>query len=473
MIYWNEAMLRENQKLIDKINITASGVIIFLSFGFYHWVISEISPRLVPFSAYLGSVGVFIFVAIAGLFMLDFSISKRSVHLTGIIGGLFICYLFGALGFAFFAYVFKIPHLSRLYLLGGMVFSYLVVSLFFSALSSLNKKLRSRGFNFQNVLLVGNKYTMPQFIETVKNNKALGLNIIGVMSIEEFGGEEFMGYKYLGNVSRIRNVLNSKAVDFVVFTVYRQGPQAVEKAMLACQERGIDTWFKPDFMQKMVLPRVDYLEDIPLFIFSLGPKNEFTLLIKRLIDIIVSLAILVIAALPMLAIAILVKKTSKGPALFAQKRMGVNGHRFFVFKFRTMYTDAKQRKFERAIKNEMKGPAFKMKNDPRITPLGWFLRKYYLDELPQLWNVLIGNMSLVGPRPPLPTEVSLYKGWHRRRLSMRPGITCIWQVSGGNRICDFDKWAKLDLKYIDTWNLLSDLVVLLKTIPTVFKGSGC
>ena len=466
-------MLRENQKLTDKINIAASGVIIFLSFGFYHWVISEISPRLAPFSEYLGSVGVFIFVVIASLFIRGFSVSKRLVHPAGIIMELFICYLFGALGFAFFSYVFKTPHLSRLYLLGGIVFSYLAVSLFFSALSSLNKKLRSRGFNFQNALLVGNKYTMPQFIRTVRNNKALGLNIIGVLSIEEFGGKEFMGHKYLGNVSRIRSVLNSRAVDFVVFTVYRQNPQAVEKAMLVCQERGIDTWFKPDFMQKMVLPRVDYLEDIPLFIFSLGPKSEFALMIKRLTDIIASLAILVVVALPMLAIAVLVKKTSKGPALFVQKRMGVNGRRFFVFKFRTMYTDAKQRKFERAIKNEMKGPAFKMKNDPRITPFGWFLRKYYFDELPQLWNVLIGNMSLVGPRPPLPTEVSLYKGWHRRRLSMRPGITCIWQVSGGNRICDFDEWAKLDLKYIDTWNLLSDLAILLKTIPTVSKGNGC
>ncbi|MCQ9206658.1 MAG: sugar transferase [Omnitrophica bacterium] len=466
-------MLRESRKLIDKVNITASGVIIFLSFGFYHWAINAISPRLAPFSTYHGSIGIFIFVVIASLFMQGFSVSKRFAHPAGIIRALFICYLFGVLGFAFFAYVFKTTHLSRLYLLGGMVFSYLVVSLFFSALSSLNKELRSRGFNFQNVLLVGNKYTMPQFIETVKNNKALGLNIIGVMSIEEFGSEEFMGYKYLGNVSRIRNVLNSKAVDFVVFTVYRQGPKAVEKAMLACQERGIDTWFKPDFMQKMVLPRVDYLEDIPLFIFSLGSKNEFALMIKRLIDIMVSLAILIVMALPMLAIAALVKKTSKGPALFVQKRMGLNGRRFFVFKFRTMHTDAKQRKFERTLKNEMKGPAFKMKNDPRITRLGWFLRKYYLDELPQLWNVLIGNMSLVGPRPPLPTEVSLYKGWHRRRLSMRPGITCIWQVSGGNRICDFDDWAKLDLKYIDTWNLLSDFVILLKTIPTVYKGNGC
>ena len=226
-------------------------------------------------------------------------------------------------------------------------------------------------------------------------------------------------------------------------------------------------------MHKMTLSRVDYLEDIPLFIFSLGPKNEFALMIKRLIDIVMSFLLLIILALPMLIIAILVKKTTEGPALFKQKRMGVNGRRFIVYKFRTMRSDAKQRKVEHTLKNIMKGPAFKMKDDPRITPIGWFLRKYSLDELPQLWNVFIGHMSLVGARPPLPTEVSLYQGWQRRRLSMRPGLTCIWQISGRNKITDFNEWAKLDLQYIDTWSLMLDFIILLKTIPTVLKGTGC
>jgi len=466
-------MLRESHKLIDKINITASGVIIFLSFLFCHWAINALSPRLALFNVYISSLGVFVFIVLVSMFARGVGVTRRFVRPIGILQELFICYILGALGFGFFTYVFKTPHLSRLYLLGGMLFSYSAVAIFFLAISLLNKELRTRGFNFQNVLLVGNKYSLPSFIETVKNNKALGLNILGIMSFEEFKGKEFLGHKYLGNINRIKTVLNSETVDFVVFTVYRQDPSAVEKAMLVCQERGIDTWFKPDFMQKMVLPRVDYLEDIPLFIFALGPKSELALMIKRLIDLVISFTVLLVMSLPMLLIALLVKKTSKGPALFRQKRVGLNGRRFFIYKFRTMTKDAAQRKHEYKLKNIMKGPVFKMRDDPRITPLGRFLRRFYLDELPQLWSILVGNMSLVGARPPLPTEVSLYKGWQRRRLSMRPGITCIWQVSGGNRISDFDEWAKLDLKYIDTWSLLLDFVILLKTIPTVLKGTGC
>jgi exopolysaccharide biosynthesis polyprenyl glycosylphosphotransferase len=310
-------------------------------------------------------------------------------------------------------------------------------------------------------------------METVKSNKALGLNIVGTMSLEESEKKKYMGYRHFGGIGNIRKVLNSEAIDFAVFTVYRQNPQAIEEAMLICQERGINTWLRPDFMQKMTPARVDYLENIPLFIFALGPKNEFALMIKRIVDIGISLFLLSLFALPMLVIGIIVRKTTKGPALFRQKRVGLNGRKFIVFKFRTMHSDAKQRKFEHKLKNIMRGPAFKMKDDPRITPFGRFLRKYSLDELPQVWNVLIGNMSLVGPRPPLPTEVSLYKGWQRRRLSMRPGMTCIWQVAGRNKIRDFNEWAKLDLKYIDEWNLLLDFIILLKTIPTVLGGTGC
>ena len=466
-------MLRESQKLIDKINITVSGVIMLAIFGICHWAINIISPRLAPFNTYLGPIGVFIFVVLVLMFARGISVSKRFIHPFGVARELFICVMFGLLGFGFFTYIFKASHLSRLYLLSGIILGYLATLSFFLLVSALYKGLRSHGFNFQNALLVGNKYTLPQFIDTIEKNKALGLKIVGVMSLEQYDEQEFMGQRHVGSVNAIERVLNSEAVDFVIFTVYRQDPAVIEKAILVCQERGIDVWLKPDFMQKVALPHVDYLEDIPLFIFALGPKNEFALMVKRLIDVAISSIALLVGVMPMLLIAFLIRTTTKGPAFFLQRRVGLHGRRFMVYKFRTMYTDIKQRKFERSLKNEMKGPAFKMRNDPRITLLGRFLRRYSLDELPQFWNVLIGNMSLVGARPPLPTEVSLYKGWHRRRLSMRPGLTCIWQVSGRNQICDFDEWAKLDLKYIDTWSLLLDFTVLFKTIPTVLKGSGC
>jgi exopolysaccharide biosynthesis polyprenyl glycosylphosphotransferase len=285
--------------------------------------------------------------------------------------------------------------------------------------------------------------------------------------------KEVFGHKYLGSVGHIRKALNAEPIDYAIFSVYRQDPAAVERAILACQERGIEIWLKPDFIQKITLSHVDYLESIPLFIFSFAPKSQFALLIKRIIDVVGSLAALTILAIPMLIITMAIKSTSKGAAIFKQKRIGLNGRRFIMYKFRTMQSESQQRKTELKLKNEMKGPAFKMKKDPRVTRIGCSLRKYSMDELPQLWNVLLGDMSFVGPRPPLPSEVNLYEGWQRRRLSMRPGLTCIWQVEGRNRISDFEEWVKLDLKYIDTWSLWLDLKILLKTIPAVLKGTGC
>jgi len=241
--------------------------------------------------------------------------------------------------------------------------------------------------------------------------------------------------------------------------------------MLLCRERGINVWIKPDFLHGTLLSSVDYLADIPLFVFSLGPREGIGLALKRFLDVFFSAFLLLLLMLPMAVIALFVKATP-GPVFFVQKRVGLNGRRFLMAKFRTMYKDSEQRRAEYNLKNEMKGPVFKMKDDPRITPVGRFLRKYSLDELPQFWSVLLGDMSMVGPRPPIPTEVELYQGWQRRRLSMRPGITCIWQVTGRNKITDFSEWAKLDLKYIDEWSLLLDIKILIKTIPAVIQGTG-
>jgi lipopolysaccharide/colanic/teichoic acid biosynthesis glycosyltransferase len=169
--------------------------------------------------------------------------------------------------------------------------------------------------------------------------------------------------------------------------------------------------------------------------------------------------------------AILIRATSKGPVFYIQKRMGLNGRKFVLYKFRSMYKGSHLKLSELSHKNEMKGPIFKIKNDPRITPIGRILRKFSIDELPQLFNVFAGQMSLVGPRPPLPSEVKKYELWQRRRLSMRPGLTCLWQISGRNRI-GFDDWMKLDLEYIDNWSLWLDFKILCKTVPVVLFGVG-
>jgi exopolysaccharide biosynthesis polyprenyl glycosylphosphotransferase len=194
--------------------------------------------------------------------------------------------------------------------------------------------------------------------------------------------------------------------------------------------------------------------------------------VKRLIDVLVAGALVLVLSPLMLTIAAAIKLRSPGPVFFRQKRLGRNKRRFNLYKFRTMVPDAEAKMAELVHLNEMNGPTFKIRNDPRVTPLGRFLRRTSLDELPQLFNVLAGHMSLVGPRPlPERDYESFSTAWHRRRFSVKPGMTCLWQVMGRNNI-PFERWMELDLQYIDQWSLLLDLQILLKTIPAVMKGSG-
>jgi exopolysaccharide biosynthesis polyprenyl glycosylphosphotransferase len=195
------------------------------------------------------------------------------------------------------------------------------------------------------------------------------------------------------------------------------------------------------------------------------------LVVKRAIDLALALFLTLLTLPIQLLAALAIKLTSRGPVFFRQVRCGLNGRHFTLLKFRTMEVDAEGRLPEIAHLNEMSGPVFKAARDPRLTRVGWVLRRLSIDELPQLWNVLGGDMSLVGPRPPLPEEVARYEPWQRRRLSMAPGLTCLWQVSGRSEL-DFDRWMELDLKYIDTWTPYLDLKILLKTVPAVLSGRG-
>ena len=209
---------------------------------------------------------------------------------------------------------------------------------------------------------------------------------------------------------------------------------------------------------------------MPFLTLRNTPDNYLALMVKTFLDFMLSLLIVVFLSPVFFVIAMLIKMDG-GPVFFLQKRMGLNGRRFACIKFRTMVVNAERMQASLMSQNEQEGPVFKIKKDPRITKIGRFLRKTSLDELPQFFNVLQGNMSIVGPRPPIPSEVKLYKRWQTRRLSMKPGITCIWQVSGRNNI-PFEQWMKLDMQYIDSWSLKLDFIILLKTIKVVFTGDG-
>ena len=274
------------------------------------------------------------------------------------------------------------------------------------------------------------------------------------------------------SLAQLPELLREHVIDEVIFAVGREGLEKLEETFLLCEEEGVKTrvllTFFPHLISKVYLER---LRDMPLLTFSTTPENEFLLLLKRVTDLVMASLLLVVLSPLCLLLVALIKLTSSGPIFYRQTRCGLGGRKFKVHKFRSMRTGADFLRDELAALNEMDGPVFKIRDDPRCTAVGRFMRKFSLDELPQLINILKGDMSFVGPRPPLPEEVEKYEGWQRRRLRMPPGLTCLWALEGRNNL-NFKRWMELDLEYIDNWSVALDWKILLKTIPVVLLGRG-
>jgi exopolysaccharide biosynthesis polyprenyl glycosylphosphotransferase len=276
----------------------------------------------------------------------------------------------------------------------------------------------------------------------------------------------------LGTVGTLETVLKERVVSEVYVATsddHRRG--AVQTVIRSCERFGVPFALPAcGYRLARATPACKGVADGYVHYLSVQPK-PLQWEIKRLLDILASATALLLLA-PLLAVtAIAVKLTSKGPVLFKQERVGLHGRTFHMLKFRSMVADAELRKSALAAENERSGPVFKMARDPRVTPLGRFIRKYSIDELPQLLNVLRGDMSVVGPRPAVPSEVAQYEAWQRRRLSVRPGLTCVWQVSGRDQV-SFGAWMLLDMRYIDHWSLWEDIRLILQTVPVVVTGRG-
>jgi exopolysaccharide biosynthesis polyprenyl glycosylphosphotransferase len=277
-------------------------------------------------------------------------------------------------------------------------------------------------------------------------------------------------------VQQIVSLLHDHSVFGVILSAKHTNFEQIEYVIRACELEGVEIWLIADFFSTQISrTTLDELIGRPLLIFRTAPEASWQGLIKLIMDffgaLLLLILLIVIPVIPLIALAI--KLTSPGPVFFRQQRSGLNGTPFTIYKFRTMATNAEQFQHELAAMNEMSGPVFKVTNDPRVTSVGKFLRKYSLDELPQLFNVLRGEMSLVGPRPLPVDEVKRFENLaHRRRLSVKPGLTCLWQISGRNSISDFREWVRLDLEYIDNWSLWLDMKILIRTIPAVLRGTG-
>lgn len=330
--------------------------------------------------------------------------------------------------------------------------------------------IRRRGYNFRQVVIAGTGPAALEIAESIDSHRYWGLRVLGFVSID--GSPSPSATPILGSQEDLPRLAEERVIDQVVFAAARQRFDDLEDLVLQLEELGIATCFALNlFPNTRAKAHLADMGGTPVVTFSTGPTNQLHLVLKRLIDLAVSAVALVALSPLIILIALLVKVSSAGPVLFRQERCGLNGRRFTLLKFRTMVVGAETQQAKLRGLNEMGGPVFKLAQDPRVTSIGRVLRKFSLDELPQLWNVLTGDMSLVGPRPPVPEEVVQYERWQRRRLSMRPGLTCLWQVSGRNTV-DFDRWMELDLEYIDSWSPRLDVKILLKTIPAVLSGRG-
>jgi exopolysaccharide biosynthesis polyprenyl glycosylphosphotransferase len=352
----------------------------------------------------------------------------------------------------------------------------LLNALFIEGGRSIVRGLVVEGVMPRRVLIAGGLEEVQEAATRVDAHRDWGLEIAGFITDGAWTDPGGLPHRVLGAYHLIpRLVLDGEVVDEVLFVPasgHIEELKQIEPVLLRLEELGIATRLVLNFLPKS-LSDVSFEEfgGIPLLTFSTAPRDELLLFVRRCIDVVVALALLLILSPLLAVIALLIRVTSPGPILFRQQRCGLYGRSFTFLKFRSMRVGAEALKSSLAPFNEMDGPAFKMTNDPRVTPVGRFIRRTSLDELPQLLNILRGDMSFVGPRPAVIEEVRQYEPWQRRRLSMPPGLTCLWQVSGRSDLT-FDEWMRLDLEYIDNWSLWLDLKIAVRTIPAVLFGRG-
>lgn len=397
-------------------------------------------------------------------------------HRTKSYAAIFIEYLLvvsAGLAFLFlFIFLLKLTSISRVFMAIFGILDFLLLYTVKIISYSIFKYFRSKGFNTRNVLIMADS-SSAAFIQRLLNNKQWGYNVHSIISDSKSIKQQFGNIcTVLPNNCNLDYFLESNPIDEVIYSQTSFNQKYIKDLIYSCQEIGVIFRLHSELFS-MVVNRghLSNFGEFTLLTFDNTPADKLGLYFKKVIDYLLAILILVVFSPFMLIISLIIKLTSDGPVIFKQKRVGLRGREFYVYKFRTMVQDAEVKKETLMAMNEMDGPVFKIKNDPRVTPFGRFLRKSSLDEFPQFLNVLKGDMSIVGPRPPVPKEVKEYERWQLRRLSMKPGITCIWQVSGRNAI-SFEKWMRLDLQYIDTWSLKLDFVILLKTIRTVLKANG-
>lgn len=468
-------MLREQAQLFNRIAMLLDLLVLLVSLLFAYHIVSLSTP-LQNITAYL-----WILVLVFPLwwfFLHRYKLygSIRRLSLVDIFLYLVRAQISASLILGFSIWFLDKDHFSRSLYVVFISLSFVLLLVEKIVTRKILGMARRRDYNSRNLLIVGTKEKAHSFHDLLELHDDWGLNVIGFLQALE--DEPLMdmvyGHKVLGYVSDLLRVCKQYPIDEVVFCLPKDLIVDAEQYLQNLEELGITVRMVLDYYDlKYTKKKLDLFHgNLPILTFYSKNLNSQQLLLKRILDLLGALGGLFILLVLFPFIAIMIKRDSPGPLFFGQERVGESGRRFKCWKFRSMHIDAEERKQELLDKNEMNGAIFKIKNDPRVTHFGSFLRKASLDELPQFWNVLRGEMSLVGTRPPTPEEVEEYANWHRRRISIKPGITGIWQVSGRNNINDFDAIVRLDIAYIDSWSIWLDIKILLQTIKVVFSRKG-
>jgi len=374
-----------------------------------------------------------------------------------------------------FYFIFKLGYLSRLFLVEFAFLGFLFLLFARTLEYKVFKIYRARGFNYVNLVLIADNTSIP-FIEDLRQNVDWGYRITFIFSSSDLLVEKYGRiYRILPEKSKmvINDLMEVDTIDEVIYIKKDVIPSEVRRTMRSCEELGVVFRLKyRDVQMNLTNAFTSVIGNEKFLTFINVPYKPAAIATKKFMDITGSIILLLILSPLMLFITLLIKFTSKGPVIYRQARVGLRGRQFDLYKFRTMVADADRIRVDLESKNEMDGPVFKIKDDPRITSIGKLLRRTGLDELPQLINVLKGEMSLIGPRPPLKSETEQYKRWQLRRLSVKPGLSCFWQIIPDRNTVKFEKWMEMDLAYIDNWSLRLDFIILLKTIKTVFQRTG-
>ncbi len=473
-------MARRHKRLYTIGLVVSDVLLINVAFGLAYWLRYEVQlirpieePNYVPFGAYLPAAALLTALLLVAYKLERVYDQRRGASWLDEVYAIFSGTLIGIAALTIFYFYFRPLVYSRLMFGYTAVLIIAMLSLGRLITRSLLNRLRRRGIAIDRVLIVGAGEVGRTIMRNVVAQPELGYQVVGFVDDDPAKQSTDIGrFRALGGTEDLLRAIEEEAVDEVIVTLPWTSHRKIVNIMSHCEHRGVRAKIVPDlFQMKLNRVDVDEINGIPLIGVKEVSIRGWNLAVKRVLDVALSLLSLIILSPLLLIIAIIIRRDSPGPVLFRQTRVGRNGKLFTFYKFRSMHWDAEKIRPQLADLNEATGPLFKIRDDPRLTRMGRFLRRTSLDEWPQLYNVLRGDMSLVGPRPAIPSEVEQYRDWHRKRLEVSPGVTGLWQVSGRSELT-FDEMVMLDLFYAENWSLWLDLKILAKTIPTVILGTG-